>query len=504
MSTPGQRTERRFDRTSDGPAPKSGLAARWSLSVVVALLASLNFLLVLAISLAMIGLPWGRGSDEVLLRPVADRAAAIAGDIDSGLVMFPAQDWDQLLESESRRLGVTLVLIEPAGRVVAGPDLQLTAEVAKAAQLRRAAQGPGAGPGLRERGPSPDRGPMERVFIVRPPPDRQPVICVRVPIQAEFGRPPRPGLLLIVASGELHLAALAGLHWYLLGGIGLLVFSMLLWWPLVRRLRQDLEALGETAASIAAGHFVSAPPSRSPRELAQLALRIDEMSARLSHLVDGQKRFVADVAHELCSPLARLQMAMGILEERVGEATCADLRCEADQLSELVQELLMFSKAATGIPARLEPVMLLDLVQKVVARERGEAIVAIDIADSLCAHASASLLSRAVANLVRNAVRYAAHAGPISISAGSIPDGRLVLRVCDSGPGVPESAMAHLGDPFFRPEAARTRQTGGNGLGLAIVKSCAKACGGDVSFRNRTPIDGEAGFEAALTLQAHV
>ncbi|MCX5691037.1 MAG: HAMP domain-containing sensor histidine kinase [Planctomycetota bacterium] len=472
--------------------------ARWPLSVVIPLLAAVNFLLVLAICLALIGLPLGRGSDEVLLRPVSDRAAAIAGDIDSGLVMFPVEDWDQLLDSESQRLGVTLTLIEPNGRLVAGPDLALSEEVSRIAQLRR--MGPGGGDGFGPR----DRGGGERVFIVRPPPTGQPVICVRVPIQADIGRPPRPGLLLIVASGELQLARLAGLHWYLLGGVGLLLLSMLLWWPLVRRLRIDLHALGETAASIAAGNFISTPPSKSPRELAELATRIDEMSARLAHLVDGQKRFVADVAHELCSPLARLQMAMGILEERVGEEPCADLRGEADQLSELVQELLMFSKAATGLPARLEPVLLGELVQKVIARERGEAAVVVEINPSICVNASASLLSRAVANLVRNAVRYAGDAGPVKVIASGTSSDRVQLRVVDQGPGVPESALAHLGDPFFRPEAARTRETGGNGLGLAIVKSCAKACGGEVSFRNIASEGGCVGFEAMLTLRTHV
>jgi two-component system sensor histidine kinase CpxA len=467
--------------------------AGWPLSVVIPLLAAANFLLVIGICMVAIGVPHWRGPDEVLLRPVSDRAAAIAGDIDSGLMLFPADDWDQLLESESRRLGVTLVLIEPMGRLVAGPDLDLTGEVAKLAQARR--QGPG-GEGFAPR----DRGPADRVFIVRPEPAKHPVICVRVPIQADFSRPPRPGLLLIVADGELHLALLAGLHWYLLGGVGLLLLSMLLWWPLVHRLRRGLHALGETAASIASGNFIATPPGKSPRELAELATRIDEMSARLSHLVGGQKRFVADVAHELCSPLARLQMAMGILEERVGEEPCDDLRREADQLSELVQELLMFSKAATGLPARLEPVMLHDLARTVIAREQENSTVQLEIEDSLCVHASASLLARALANLVRNAVRYAGHAGPIRVVAERAADARVLLRVIDQGPGVPEQALAHLGDPFFRPEAARTRETGGNGLGLAIVKSCARACGGDVGFRN---IPG-AGFEATITLRAHL
>jgi two-component system sensor histidine kinase CpxA len=97
--------------------------------------------------------------------------------------------------------------------------------------------------------------------------------------------------------------------------------------------------------------------------------------------------------------------------------------------------------------------------------------------------------------VLRNAVRYAGGAGPIWIR-GSALEGAFELSIQDSGPGVPSEALHRLFDPFFRPEVARTRETGGAGLGLAIVKSCLEACGGSVTVRNVSP----TGLEVRLKL----
>jgi two-component system sensor histidine kinase CpxA len=107
------------------------------------------------------------------------------------------------------------------------------------------------------------------------------------------------------------------------------------------------------------------------------------------------------------------------------------------------------------------------------------------------------LLSRALENIIRNAVRYAAADGPILITANR-DYANVILTVSDVGPGVPEDTLPKLFDPFYRPDNSRTTVTGGTGLGLAIVKSCIKACHGDVSASNRVP----TGFIVTITLQA--
>jgi two-component system sensor histidine kinase CpxA len=106
-------------------------------------------------------------------------------------------------------------------------------------------------------------------------------------------------------------------------------------------------------------------------------------------------------------------------------------------------------------------------------------------------------LLRAVSNLLRNGLRYAGEHGPILVSAQRNA-GNVLLMVTDSGPGVPEEAIKDVFEPFYRPESARTRDTGGAGLGLAIVKSCIEACRGTVTCRNRQP----TGLEVTISLAA--
>src|SRR5581483_6118384 len=205
--------------------------------------------------------------------------------------------------------------------------------------------------------------------------------------------------------------------------------------------------------------------------------------------------------HELGSPLARLQVAIEILEARADPALAGpitDVREEVQQMTALVNELLAFTKAGLRAPpAELACVPLAEVVAGAVARENAQDRVRLELVPNLAVRADRELLTRAIANLIRNALRYAADAGPITIVTRRDAAGA-GLTVADDGPGVPPEALARLGEPFYRPEVARTRETGGVGLGLAIVRSCVAACGGEVRFANRMP----HGFAADLTLTA--
>ena len=224
-------------------------------------------------------------------------------------------------------------------------------------------------------------------------------------------------------------------------------------------------------------------------------------AARLAGLVHGQKRFLGDVAHELCSPIARTQMALGILEQHSDEHQLpfiADLREEVQAISNLVNELLSFSKASLGKSnIKLTSVALRPTVEKAIFQEAySEAIIDVTVTEDLYVLADPNLLLRSIGNLVRNAIHYAGAAGPISITASRGIDKVLVV-VADCGPGIPEPAQPQIFDPFYRADPSRDRETGGIGLGLAIVKTCIESCSGSVSCRNRTP----QGFEVTLSLK---
>jgi two-component system sensor histidine kinase CpxA len=258
--------------------------------------------------------------------------------------------------------------------------------------------------------------------------------------------------------------------------------------------------MDRAAEQIAEGHFDIHVAADRSDELGHLGAQINRTAARLSSFVTGQKRFLGDIAHELCAPIARIQFAVGILEQKAEAGSrqyVTDLREEAEHMAGLVNELLLFSKAGIR-PADVElaPVNLAATVARVLSRETSapsRVQTSIDPALHVLAHEA--FLNRSLANLVRNALRYAGDAGPITVSARRDHE-QVVITVADSGPGLPEEALDKVFEPFYRPEASRCRETGGVGLGLAIVKSGIECCRGSVVCRNRTP----SGLEVAIRL----
>jgi two-component system sensor histidine kinase CpxA len=167
-------------------------------------------------------------------------------------------------------------------------------------------------------------------------------------------------------------------------------------------------------------------------------------------------------------------------------------------MADLVNELLAFTKAGMRPrDAEQTPITVDELFARVIAREDPRGCVRVNAAPAMRVLGDEPLLARAVGNLVRNALRYAGDSGPITLNAFR-ENGTVSITVEDEGPGVPRAALERLGEPFFRPEVARTRETGGVGLGLAIVRSSVAASGGQVKFSNRTP----RGFRAEIRLKA--
>jgi len=168
-------------------------------------------------------------------------------------------------------------------------------------------------------------------------------------------------------------------------------------------------------------------------------------------------------------------------------------------MSSLVNELLSFSRAGLQEGAApLARVHLAALAERAVSREApSPAAIQVSVDAGLAALANEPLLLRALSNLLRNAVRYAGENGPITVSASRHGE-EVSLTVADHGPGMPEAELEEVFAPFYRPETARTRETGGVGLGLTIVKTCVEACHGTVACRNRKP----SGLEVELRLKA--
>lgn len=502
----------------------------YPLSLKISLWLLLNLVLLGAAGVSYYWMQFGRGWESLTVGGIGERFQAIGDTIMSGVYAAPTSDRDALLAARGRRDGVELFVFQNDGPQLLGPRRELPAPFRE--ELLRGMQrgGPppgGKGPG-RERGRPPEfgaepgapkRGPLGSPrppglgrMVHRASETGETWLGLRVPYYRDDG-PPLPATLVIRAPSLLGLVRLLDiLPWFAVIA-GLFALSILFWLPLVAGITRALRQLTRATEAIAEGHFDTRVPEARRDELGQLGQSVNRMAARLDTLVNGQKRFLGDIAHELGSPLGRLQVATEILESRADPTLrdhVSDVREEVQQMATLVNELLAFTKA--GLRPRDAELATLDLqavADAVLAREDPHRRVQVALPTGaavppahettpppLHVRADHTLLARALGNLVRNALRYAGDTAQITLRAERHADHVLVV-VDDDGPGVPPEALARLGEPFYRPESARTRETGGVGLGLAIVRSGVAACGGEVRFSNRQP----HGFRAEIQLR---
>jgi two-component system sensor histidine kinase CpxA len=513
----------------------------------------LNLVLVVLLVGAFFHFEFRLGFDSLLLGQTDERIRAVREVLGPQLSEAPASQWDAILERFSDAYQVRFYLLAEDGHPLAGDPVVLPTEV----QRRLAAWG-SALPELRGRGwrrglgggngagppprmqrrnllgdadaPHLGPGPPDRPEILPPPaedafrsvprrPQPYPRFMVRVADPPEFwvgvripvATAPSPDnptwtvrpLTLLARSTTWGGVLFADpVPWLLLGSL-IVVLSVVFWLPMVSNITRSLGKVSRVAEQIAEGDLNARVELRRRDELGQLGAAINRMTGRLSGFVNGQRRFLGDVAHELCSPLARCEVALEILKnEAAGKhhARVEDLQEELRHMSALVQELLSYARASlTEEGVDLSELPLRPLVDEVVAREgREDAEIRTSIPSDTLVLAEPELLRRSLGNLVRNAIRYAGKAGPITLSVDREQQQGVMLVVGDLGPGIPEEHLARVFDPFFRLEEARDRESGGAGLGLAIVKTCVESMGGKVHCRNRRP----RGLEVALCLQA--
>lgn len=431
--------------------------------------------------------------DALLLGPAAPRLDSVGRLLAAEMVSRPSSEWPALLSQVGDTYGVKLFVVT-RGEWMPAPSEPLPEEVKSMIQEPPPPRGfPLGGPAFPLPPPPPRDGPGRS--LVRAGDSYW--IAVNLPHGEMFPGHRRRTLVIQTASligGGLFLDVKP----WLAIGAATLGFSLLFWIPLVGGITRTISRLTQATRQIAEGRFDVRVSSSRRDELGSLADSINHMTARLDGLVNGQKRFLGDAAHELCSPLARMEVALAILENRVAEedrAALSDVQEELRDMARLASELLMFSKASLEVKP-LESVALAPIVQTAARKEKSPG-VQVNIEDGCQVLARPELLERAFANLFRNALRHAP--GPVFVAAR--PDGKdLFVTVTDTGPGIPEADLPHIFDPFYRPDSARTRETGGTGLGLSIVKTCVEACGGSVSCRNAEP----SGLCVSLRLQGSI
>ncbi|MDD2841332.1 MAG: ATP-binding protein [Tolumonas sp.] len=275
----------------------------------------------------------------------------------------------------------------------------------------------------------------------------------------------------------------------------IMLTSLLFSGRLALSISRPIETLRDGLKAVSKGDFdinVSKQIGKRYDEFAELGRDTDSMAEKLKQLIDAQRRLLHDVSHDLRSPLARLQLAIGLMRQKpeVTEQMLQRIEQECHRLDSLVGEVLTLARMESGVPQPKEDYIdLIELLKSLVddaqfeAKDSGSVIqLQLDNAlhEGIIIQSRGELLLRAFDNLIRNALQHAGRGCHIDIEVHQELDDMLVIEIADNGPGVADNNLASIFQPFFR-----SNNNPGDGLGLAITKRAIEVHGGTISAYNR-------------------
>ena len=270
-------------------------------------------------------------------------------------------------------------------------------------------------------------------------------------------------------------------------GISLLLLAPLVW-ILARRLTQPIRVFAEAAERLGANPEAEPMVASGPTEVRTAIHAFNDMQAALRDHMRRRSQTVAAIAHDLRTPLTRLRFRAEQAPDSVRDRMAADI----EEMDALIATAMAFVRGE-ATPDRSEPFDLAELAADCATgfSETG-ASVSFSGDAVLPVVADPAALRRALANLIANAVKFGGGARVYAATA----DGTAVIIIEDDGPGLAESELEAVFEPFYRGERSRNRETGGAGLGLSVARQAARAHGGDVVLKTRP----EGGLTVRLTL----
>jgi two-component system sensor histidine kinase BaeS len=302
-------------------------------------------------------------------------------------------------------------------------------------------------------------------------------------------RPDRVAAIERILSAQQHLrfAAIA---------LGMLVAGLAVGAGLAHWLTRRTRALAHATAALARGDYETRLAATGQDELAQLARDFNELAATLAANRRARQQWIADIAHELRTPLAVLRGEIEALQDGVRPTSLGSLAQEVGQLARLVEDLHLLSLSDLGaLDHYKEPLDLAEAIEDVVEAQRralDERRIEVELRLERGARilGDAARLGQVFGNLLQNTLRYTDSPGRLAIAVRR-SGARVVVDWQDSSPGVPEADLPRLTERLYRVEVSRNRANGGSGLGLAIVRAIVEAHDGELVAR-ASPLGGLA------------
>ena len=256
----------------------------------------------------------------------------------------------------------------------------------------------------------------------------------------------------------------------------LITLAAMIW--VAARLTRPLRDLTAAADSLQGGGEAPQVTPRGPADLRRAILAFNAMSARVSAMLDEKDRMLGAIGHDLRTPLASLRIrAEGVEPEEERQRMIATL----EEMTSLLDDTLALARSGRAVeePRAVDLVSLADAVVEEFRALGHDASMVTEGRHS--ARIQPNLLRRAVRNLIENGVKYGGGARVAVRDAGDC----IAIEVTDDGPGIAESEIVRVFEPFYRVEPSRSRETGGTGLGLTLARAAANAHGGKLELENR-------------------
>lgn len=451
---------------------------------------SMAFILVVVLGVASVSFLARRETTQGFESYLEARGGAYTARVAESLTELYSKDGDwrdaqPLLQALARSPFDRLVLADETGRVVADTAGQLVGQVPAgldgASRVPIVVDGKGVGtvylvsftPGYgmaQSRGKGPVGAPGKERSGGNSPGIQQVAISLEAAYLASVDR------AILTAALLSAVAAIA---------VGLLV---------ARRITRPLADLSAAAREVAAGKLGHRVPVRSSDELGQVAAAFNTMAESLERNEEARRRMVADIAHDLRTPLAVIEGTVDGILDGVFDADRGNLESVKEEvalLTKLVADLRTLSLAEAGqLKLEKSPTDLVDLARRSVARvepiAQRKGIACLVEGDGAVSEVEVDpeRMGQVLGNLLDNALRHTPEGGTVTVSVGTEDKGarsrRVVLSVADTGEGIPPESLPHLFDRFYRADESRSRRRGGSGLGLAIVRQLVEAHGGRV------------------------
>ena len=276
-------------------------------------------------------------------------------------------------------------------------------------------------------------------------------------------------------------------------GVVALLFAGLFSTVLLRRMRELVQSI----RIVAGGDYAHRLTTRGRDEITELGEEFNQLTERLEDTEKQRRRFVSDASHELKTPLASIRLLSDsiVQSENMDGGTmrefAADIGHEAERLQRTTEKLLDLSRLDDGVQIIPEPVDLkqtvvdaLDVLRPLAAEK--DVKIRCELEDGCVVMANTDDMFHIVFNLMENAVKYNLPGGSVLVRANS-EDDQIVLRVADTGIGIPEEDRLNIFARFYRVDKARSRASGGSGLGLSIVHDAVLAHGGTIAVGQNKP-----------------